>query len=80
LVRFARPDAERVQVDVDVYGHRTGQFKGATDPGVEACLELGLESDACVEQTTDGYDSLIQDRCDGLIQDHLLSDRCVVTV
>ncbi len=27
-----------------------------------------------------GYDSLIQDRCDGLIQDHLLSDRCVVTV
>ncbi len=28
----------------------------------------------------DGYDSLIQDRCDGLIQDHLLSDRCVVTV
>ncbi|TDK85489.1 hypothetical protein EUA02_30000, partial [Mycobacterium paragordonae] len=25
-----------------------------------------------------GYDSLIQDRCDGLIQDHLLSDRCVV--
>ncbi|WP_236979430.1 hypothetical protein [Mycobacterium kiyosense] len=30
--------------------------------------------------TFPGYDSLIQDRCDGLIQDHLLSDRCVVTV
>ena len=31
-------------------------------------------------RVTGGYDSLIQDRCDGLIQDHLLSDRCVVTV
>lgn len=31
-------------------------------------------------EATTGYDSLIQDRCDGLIQDHLLSDRCVVTV
>ncbi|AEF43031.1 hypothetical protein AS9A_P10014 (plasmid) [Hoyosella subflava DQS3-9A1] len=26
------------------------------------------------------YDSLIRDRYDGLVQDHLPSDRCVVTV
>ncbi|MCV7009478.1 hypothetical protein H7J52_27480 [Mycobacterium gordonae] len=45
------------------------------------CLALdGANRAANTVRAYAGYDSLIQDRCDGLIQDHLLSDRCVVTV
>ncbi len=52
---------------------------------LDACAECQAACEACAnccinDTKMAGYDSLIQDRCDGLIQDHLLSDRCVVTV